>query len=97
MWLQVELPAAISLAEVQFTAAGGGRRGGAPAVVAPKAYQVQISTDGLTWSTAAEGPGTDMTTLTFKPVQARFVRVVQTAGAENAAPWAVQALRLYEQ
>ena len=97
MWLQVELPAAVSLAEVQFTAAGGGRRGGAPVVVAPKAYQVQISTDGQTWSTAAEGPGTETTTLTFKPVQARFVRVVQTAGAENAAPWAVQALRLYQQ
>ena len=95
MWVQVELPAAVSLAEVQFTAGGGGRRGGAPAVVAPKAYQVQVSTDGSAWSTVAEGPGTDTTTLTFQPVSARFVRIVQTAGAENAAPWTVQALRLY--
>ncbi len=97
MWLQVELPTAVSLAEVQFTAGGGGRRGGAPVVVAPKAYQVQVSMDGSTWSTAAERAGTDTTTLAFKPVQARFIRIVQTAGAENAAPWAVQALRLYEQ
>jgi mono/diheme cytochrome c family protein len=98
MWLQIELPAAVSLAEVQFAAGGGGRRGGAPVVPAPKAYQLQVSTDGRTWSTVAEGPGADTTTLTFKPVQTRFVRLNQTAaGVENSAPWGVQALRLYEQ
>ena len=98
MWLQIELPAAVSLAEVQFASGGGGRRGGAPVVVAPKTYQVQVSTDGSTWSTAAEGPGAEITTLTFKPTQARFVRVIQTAGGvDNAAPWAIQALRIYAQ
>jgi hypothetical protein len=98
MWLQIELPAAVSLAEVQFTAGGGGRRGGAPVVAAPKAYQVQVSTDGQTWSTVAEGPGAETTTFTFNPAQARFLRLNQTGpGAGNSAPWGVQALRLYEQ
>jgi hypothetical protein len=94
MWLQIELPAAAHVAEVQFNEGGGGRRG-APAVAAPKRYQVQVSTDGQAWSTVAEGPGAATTSLTFPPASARFVRLVQTAGAENAAPWNVQALRLY--
>jgi hypothetical protein len=101
MWLQVELPVAVPIAEVQFNTAGGGRRGGAPAVAAPKAYRVQVSTDGTTWTTAAEGPGAQTTsTFTFTPVRARFVRLAQTAAAPatgTAAPWGVQALRLYQQ
>ena len=98
MWLQVELPAPASIAEVQFAAGGGGRRGGPPAVSAPKRYQVQVSMDGEAWTTVAEGPGADTTMLTFTPAQARFVRITQTAaGPAGAAPWAMQALRLYEQ
>jgi hypothetical protein len=53
--------------------------------------------DGTTWSApVAEGRGTGRSTvIAFAPVQARFVRITQTATVENAPPWAVMLLRLY--
>jgi hypothetical protein len=34
--------------------------------------------------------------LTFAPVAARFVRITQTASAENAPVWLIERLRLFE-
>jgi mono/diheme cytochrome c family protein len=64
----------------------------------PRAYQVQVSMDGTTWSApVAEGRGTGRSTvISFTPVQAKFVRITQTATVDNAPPWAVMLLRLYE-
>ena len=143
MWLQIELPQAARITEIQFdsesgTGRGGGRgrgaapgggRGGAaggplalppaqagppPASLTPasspqsggfqttggypRAYQVQVSLDGTTWSApVAEGKGTGRSTvISFAPVRAKFVRITQTATVENAPAWAVMLLRLYE-
>jgi hypothetical protein len=54
--------------------------------------------DGATWSApVAEGQGTGRSTvITFPPVAAKFVRITQTAAVDNAPPWAVMLLRLYE-
>jgi mono/diheme cytochrome c family protein len=44
-------------------------------------------------------PGGDnavTTTITFAPLQARIVRLTQTAAVENAPVWSIQSLRLYE-
>jgi hypothetical protein len=77
MWFQIELPASITLTEIQFASsavAGGGT--GAPSVsTAPRSYQVQISADGNTWSApVAEGQATEaITIITFAPVRAKFV------------------------
>jgi mono/diheme cytochrome c family protein len=119
MWLQVELPRAVQLAEVEFesaptedpaaaaqTAAQGSvlgappRTGGGPTgpLGYPRAYQVQVSTDGSTWSAPVaqgQGAGAD-TVIAFAPVSARFVRITQTGTAADAPPWNVQRLRLYE-
>ena len=64
----------------------------------PRAYQVQVSMDGTTWSApVAEGKGTGRSTvISFAPVQAKFVRITQTATTDNAPPWAVMLLRVYE-
>jgi mono/diheme cytochrome c family protein len=74
-------------------------RGNAPPVFGtyPLAYRVQASMDGKSWGTPlAEGEGTAGTTIvTFRPVQAKFVRVTQTGKAENAAPWSVLNFRVY--
>jgi hypothetical protein len=44
----------------------------------------------------AEGQGSGSPTIiTFKPVQAKFVRVTQTATVENAPPFSIQQLRKY--
>jgi hypothetical protein len=44
----------------------------------------------------AEGQGSGTPTIiTFKPVQAKFVRLTQTASPENPSPLSIQQLRLY--
>ena len=77
---------------------GGAAAGPAPVLGFPRGFQVQVSTDGTTWSApVAEGKGTDATTdITFTPVRARFVRITQTATTTDSAPWTVQRLRLFE-
>jgi hypothetical protein len=111
MWLQVELPRAVSMSEVQFDSGPpGGRAPGRPPAVArpggppifgsyPIGYRIQVSMDGSAWSKpVAEGKGSHDTTIaTFQPVMAKFVRVTQTGRAEGAAAWSVLNLRIYEQ
>jgi mono/diheme cytochrome c family protein/glucose/arabinose dehydrogenase len=91
--------------------AGGGRGGRANVPLAPgtpppaplvqpglypRAYKTEVSTNGTAWTTVAEGQGTaGSTTITFTPTAAKYVRITQTAAGENAAPWAMQRLRLY--
>jgi hypothetical protein len=76
------------------------RTGGGPTgpLGYPRAYQVQVSTDGSKWSAPVargEGTGGD-TVIAFSPVNAKFVRITQTGRAADAPPWNVQRLRLYE-
>ena len=89
MWLQIELPAPVTLTEIQFTSS---------AVSFPRAYQVQISGDGRVWSEPiAQGEGTPGTTaIRFAPVITKFVRITQTATVSEARAWSMRLLRLYE-
>lgn len=100
MWFQIELPAPLMLTEIQFDSPGqGGGRGGPPPVAMfPRGYRVQVSADGQTWSASvADGQGTGATTMiTFTPVQARFVRITQTATAANLPAWFIRSMRLFE-
>jgi hypothetical protein len=81
---------------------GGRGRGGAapadgppPTPGFPRAYQVQVSTNGQTWSEpVAEGSGSPLTIAAFEPVNAKFVRITQT-GTGEAPPWVVQNLRVF--
>jgi hypothetical protein len=58
---------------------------------------VQVSMDGTQWTAVAQGQGSGVSTdVVFTPVQARFVRITQTATAAGAPPWAVGRLRLFE-
>jgi mono/diheme cytochrome c family protein len=62
----------------------------------PRGYKVDVSTDGTTWTTVAEGQGSGtQTAIAFEPVMARFIRLTQTATVENAPPWSMQRLILY--
>jgi hypothetical protein len=100
MWFQVELPAPVTLTEMQFTASTfGGGRAGPPAVSTyPRGYRVQVSADGTTWGApVAEGEGAAGTTvITFAPVTGRFVRITQTATVPDGPPWSMRLLRLYQ-
>jgi hypothetical protein len=53
--------------------------------------------DGTTWSApVAEGQGAPgVTTITFAPVTARFLRLMQTADVPDAPPWSMRLLRLF--
>jgi mono/diheme cytochrome c family protein/glucose/arabinose dehydrogenase len=100
MWFQIELPAPLLLTELQFDSPmlGGGRAGPPPAATFPRAYHLQVSNDGSTWSApVAQGEGSGRTTtITFTPVRARFVRITQTAAVTAAPPWSIERLRLYQ-
>jgi mono/diheme cytochrome c family protein len=99
MWLQIEMPAPVMLTEIQFTSSStGGRGGAAPAWTFPRGYQVQVSSDGSTWSApVAEGQGVPGTTvITFAPVSGKFVRITQTAAVDGAPAWSMRLLRLYQ-
>jgi mono/diheme cytochrome c family protein len=111
MWLQVELPEPAMLTEIAFESAiaavqdGPAVRGaptrsefgaveGVPGF--PRGYQVQVSMDGATWSSVAEGQGTGAQTLiAFPPTRGKFVRITQTAAVENAPPLSIRRLRLF--
>ena len=106
MWFQIELPQPANVVEVLVDTLAGGRgnlgfgfgrgRGSMPAGPLA-AYRLQVSMDGTTWSEPlAEGAGQNpTTTITIKPVQAKFVRITQTGTEENAPVWSIQSLRLY--
>ncbi len=86
---------------------GGGGRGAAGAGAAPVApptpgfpqgYKVEVSMDGTAWTSVAQGQGTGASTvILFAPVQAKFVRLTQTADTPNAPALSIQRLRVYEQ
>jgi mono/diheme cytochrome c family protein len=95
MWFQVELPSALTLSEIEFTSPNQrGGRGTSPAATYPRGYQVHVSLDGQAWTEGAQGRGAGVTTtITFAPVEAKFVRITQT-GSDDA-PWTIQRLRVY--
>jgi len=98
MWFQIELPAPVMLTEIQFTSSPVGGRGGAtPGWTYPQTYQLQVSSDGSTWSAPiAEGQGSPgVTVIAFQPVSARVVRLTQTATPDVALPWSMRLLRLF--
>jgi mono/diheme cytochrome c family protein len=103
MWFQIELPQAVTVAELQMDAMatgpggrGRGGRGAGPPAVAPVAYSVQVSLDGTTWQPpVAQGAGSMPTTTVSLPrVQARFIRVNETGIAQNGEGWGIQQVRV---
>ena len=53
--------------------------------------------DGAAWTPVAEGQGNPgLTVIAFTPVTAKYVRITQTATVDNAPPWSMRMLRLYE-
>jgi mono/diheme cytochrome c family protein/glucose/arabinose dehydrogenase len=108
MWIQIELPEPVTVAEVEFSAAAGGRLGrttagrgrggvqeGPPPIGYAREYTVETSMHGKTWMAAGSGKGTPIITASLTPARAKFVRITQTATSGDAPPWVVQGLRLY--
>jgi mono/diheme cytochrome c family protein len=102
MWFMVQMPEPTVVSEIEFTSPsqGGGRGAGAagPRRTSPLGYRVDISVNGSTWTQVATGAGAqgNATKIAFSPVQARFVRIMQTARGENAPPWRMSKLRFFQ-
>jgi hypothetical protein len=108
-WFQIELPRAETVTEVQFQSPPPGGRAGAGNAAAvtssgapvagppgfPRAYKVEVSTDGSSWKPVFEGKGNGLTTVTtFAPTPAKFVRITLTANADDAPAWSIQSLKI---
>jgi hypothetical protein len=89
MWLQIELSQETPVAGVLLDTELSGSD-------FPRGYQVQLSTDGTTWSEpVASGSGKGaVTEIAFKATPAKFVRITQTGSAEGSY-WSVHELQLY--
>jgi mono/diheme cytochrome c family protein len=81
-------------------APGNGRGGGpgaAPAPLPTREFSLEISLDGTRWTPVARGANDNtLTTLSFKPVQAKFVRITQTSTEASTTNWSITNLRLFE-
>lgn len=89
--LTVDLGAAHALSSVEIDHAGAG---GESTSWNTRAYTVQVSTDGSTWTTAAQATANtaSVTTHTLTGGSARYVRLNVTAPAQTTDP----ATRIYE-
>ena len=79
----------------EVTATGRGVAAPPPAIGYARRFRVEVSVDGTTWQTVAEGSGAPLTTAAFRPTRARFVRITQTSDAGGEPPWVVQNLRIF--
>jgi hypothetical protein len=64
----------------------------------PRGIKLEVSIDGRTWTTVSDAPGAPgSTTLSFAPIQAKFLKITQTATLENAPAWSMQRVRIFSQ
>ncbi len=90
-WLRVDLQSAQTLRRFVVRHSGAG---GEKASWNTRDFDLQVSTDGTNWTTVASARGNtaDVTTHTFSPVTARYVRLnvlTPTSDSDTAA-------RIYE-
>jgi mono/diheme cytochrome c family protein/glucose/arabinose dehydrogenase len=61
----------------------------------PRTFTVQVSINGTDWTTVAEARGTTGTnTVTFAPVEAKFLKISLGEPGEAAPAWGLQRLRI---
>jgi hypothetical protein len=91
----------------ELVARGGGPATAAPAPAAgarggraaapPAELQLQVSTDGKTWSAPlATASGSTLTTFAFQPTKAKFIKITRNTPAANNGAWTIQNLRVYQ-
>lgn len=91
-WFQVDMGSPKTFSELVLDNAGS------PGDY-PRGYQVTISSDGVNWSNpVASGSGTSaVTTITFPPQTARFIRVTQTTNGLTTLFWSIHEFNVYGQ
>ena len=90
MWFAMEFPKVELVSGITLDA-------GASAGDFPRAFKVELSEDGTTWSrTLAEGKGErGVTNITFAPVKAKALRITQTDSAKGTF-WSIHELQVLD-
>jgi hypothetical protein len=90
MWVQVELPEETEVAGVELDSSKSEQ-------AYPRAYKIQLSHDGQTWSepVAAGNVSALFNTITFQPASAKFVRITQT-GFDPVNSWSIHELQILQ-
>jgi mono/diheme cytochrome c family protein len=96
MWFQLELPSPISLWDLNFAAP---LPDSGTTVGFPRAFKIQISTDGSNWSESiTEGRGRGPYTLiSVGPAEARFIRITLTSTPPDAPIWAISRTQVLQE
>jgi hypothetical protein len=84
-WFKLDLGQVLPLSQVWLTAAGGDF---------PGAWEIDLSSDGQSYSVMGRGLGTDTTKMTFATKSARYVMIKQI-GSGYAHWWSINELTVY--
>lgn len=100
MWFQIELPAPVALAQIQFMPQvqyrGRGPDALPPLWLHPRTYQVRVSMDGDSWRTLKTVAGrAGHNVVDLAPTPARFIRLDLTGPAEEDAAWSMREMKLF--
>ena len=104
MWFQIALPKPISISELHFTSPpksrGWSPDAPPPLQTYPRAYTLEASDDGKSWTKIAEGKGVKADiAIKFEPTRAKFLRITQREDIENdldlEIPWAMKEMKLF--
>ena len=100
MWFQIELPAPVTLAQIQFMSQvqyrGRGPDALPPLWLHPRTYQVRVSMDGNTWRTLKTVAGrAGHNVVDLAPTPARFIRLELTGPAEEDAVWSMREMKVF--
>jgi mono/diheme cytochrome c family protein len=89
MWFQIELPAETTVTGVELDSVKSPND-------YPRGFEVQLSSDGQTWSkvVASGKDASPVTTIAFPPAKAKFIRLTQT-GAVKGLFWSIHELQIF--
>jgi hypothetical protein len=85
-WFKIDMGASFSITQLALTASGGD---------VPSAYELDLSTDNVTFTAVARGLGSDTTTIGFPRQTARYILIKQI-GSGYDHWWSINELTVYE-
>ncbi|MEO9891401.1 discoidin domain-containing protein [Aurantibacter sp.] len=104
MWFQIELPEVATVTELRYVSPGisqGWREGSPPPLPTyPRAYELQVSEDGIKWTTVDKGVCQQSNiVMAFDAVKAKYLKIIQTSELKDEKqekyPWTMREMKLY--
>ncbi len=87
-WFQVDMGSTNVFNKIVLNAANSGND-------YPRGYQLLVSNDGMNWNFVTSGAGTpSITTITFVPQTARYIRIIQTGSAAGTF-WSIHEFNVF--